>query len=285
MPTRRKKIVPKAPRFIPPDAVTREYYRNLRKYADAYVRLMTAGLKHVVPALQEVAAYETPDPQPTSRSDSFRMDTNIEDRIKQLFESVQTELERSFPTEILQQWARSMISHVNARSKKSLIKHAGKADLEIAPLLNDKGMDPYFKNIIDENVGLIRSISYYRLTSFKNGIVYAITNDMPQDQLRKMIQGNYRVTKGKAAMLARDQVGKLNGRLNQYRQQQLGGTRYKWRGSNDSRERPDHVLLNGTTQRWDKPPITDSRTKARNHPGEDYQCRCHAEMIIEDLLD
>jgi SPP1 gp7 family putative phage head morphogenesis protein len=121
--------------------------------------------------------------------------------------------------------------------------------------------------------------------TFKNGLVALITADSPQDQIRKLIEDNFSFTRAKARMIARDQTGKINGRINQYRQESLGATRYIWKGSKDERERKDHRLLEGKIFSWDKPPIVDRRTGRRAHPGEDYQCRCHAEMYLPDILD
>lgn len=46
-----------------------------------------------------------------------------------------------------------------------------------------------------------------------------------------------------------------------------------------SRTRPDHLRLNGQRFRWDDPPVVDTRTGARGHPGHDPRCRCYAEPV------
>src|SRR5690606_6578233 len=83
---------------------------------------------------------------------------------------------------------------------------------------------------------------------------------------------------------AREQIGKLNPKIQQERQQALGAETYIWRTSKDSRVRESHRALDGTRHRWDNPPIVDERTGRRAHPGEDFQCRCRAEMDVDAVL-
>jgi SPP1 gp7 family putative phage head morphogenesis protein len=240
---------------------------------------MRAHLKSVVPDLKDEAADELP------RLDSARMDANIEKKVWDLIKAVNAELERAFPNPMLEKWVKAHSVYLSNMSKKNIKKVAATVGMEIEPMLHDRGLAPWLQNVVDENVGLIRSMTREKQETFKNGLVAMITADAPQDEIRKLIEKNFAFSRAKARMIARDQTGKINGRINQYRQQSLGATRYIWRGSKDERERDDHRRLEGKIFSWDKPPIVDRRTGRRANPGEDYQCRCHAEMVLEDLLD
>ncbi len=61
-------------------------------------------------------------------------------------------------------------------------------------------------------------------------------------------------------------------------------TRYVWRIDVHSPygTRQEHKALNGKTFRWDDPPVFDSRTGKRGHPGSDGRCRCYAEPILDE---
>lgn len=258
------------------DPAIREYYRNLKRYADRYIELVTRGLKTLVPDLKEEAADELPKP---------RMDANIDKKVMDILKWTDKELSKTFPDRILQTWAKGMISHVSRNSKKDMQKTLDKVGIDAESLMHNRGLTPYLQNCVDQNVGLIRSMTREKRDTFKNGLVAMITADAPQDQIRQMIQKHYGTTRAKARILARDQTGKLNGQINRFRQEQLGGKRYVWRGAMDSREREDHKRLQGKIFRWDDPPIVDRRTGRRGHPGEDYQCRCRAELFFPDILD
>jgi len=86
-------------------------------------------------------------------------------------------------------------------------------------------------------------------------------------------------TKNRAKLIARDQVSKLNGQLTGLRQKNIGIEKYPWRTSQDERVRPSHIANNGKVFSWDSPP------PATGHPGEDVQCRCHAEPIFDPVIE
>ncbi len=85
------------------------------------------------------------------------------------------------------------------------------------------------------------------------------------------------VTESRAALIARDQVGKLFGDINKQRQTNLGVTRYVWRTVRDNRVREEHEALDGDSIAWDSPP-------ADGHPGEAVNCRCYADPDFSELL-
>lgn len=79
---------------------------------------------------------------------------------------------------------------------------------------------------------------------------------------------------GRARVIARDQLGKLNARLTEQRQRALGVEAYTWRTTGDSRVRHQHRARNGRRFLWSKPPQD-------GHPGEPVLCRCVAEAIVD----
>jgi SPP1 gp7 family putative phage head morphogenesis protein len=96
----------------------------------------------------------------------------------------------------------------------------------------------------------------------------------------KNIQKDYGVSRRKAKFLARQETSLLMSELRKERYKDAGITKYKWSGTMDERERPDHKLLEDTLQTWDNPPIVDRKTGRRAHPGQDYGCRCVAIAIV-----
>ena len=85
------------------------------------------------------------------------------------------------------------------------------------------------------------------------------------------------VTESRAALIARDQVGKLYGAVNKQRQENLGVTRYVWRTARDNRVREEHEALEGESFSWNNPP-------SEGHPGEPVNCRCYADPDFSELL-
>lgn len=101
------------------------------------------------------------------------------------------------------------------------------------------------------------------------------------DRLADMIEGRFGVTKRKAAFLADQETGMLVSKYREIQYRAAGSRSYKWSTSHDERVRKDHRALNQQTFMWDSPPVTNLATGDRNHPGNDFRCRCVAMPIIE----
>lgn len=100
------------------------------------------------------------------------------------------------------------------------------------------------------------------------------------DKLAKIIQAKYGVTKRKAEFLAEQETSLLVSKYRESRYKAVGSRRYVWSTSQDGRVRHDHKDLNGKMFSWENPPISNKATGARNHPGEDFGCRCVARPIL-----
>lgn len=151
------------------------------------------------------------------------------------------------------------------------------------------------ENFRKYNVGLIKSLAGKQLEEIRDILQTAEAEALRVETLRGILEDRFDVTKSKADLLARDQVLKLNGQLTQDRQTRAGVTKYIWTTSRDERVRgkPDglyppekskgnHYQLDGTVQSWLSPPVV-SEDGRREHPGGDYQCRCTAFPILEEL--
>lgn len=129
-----------------------------------------------------------------------------------------------------------------------------------------------------QNIALIKSIPTQALGSLQGKIVDAVRTGKTLKDTRAMIKQQYGVTDRRAELIARDQIGKLNGQLTRLRQESIGVTHYLWRGILDSRERPEHVAREGREFAWDKPPDD-------GHPGEPIRCRCSAEPVLPSFAE
>lgn len=104
-----------------------------------------------------------------------------------------------------------------------------------------------------------------------------------QDQVIEMLKENYGQSQSKAKFLARQETSLMLSKFRQTRYEQSGVEEYVWQcvvGSPKHPVRPQHKKLDGTRQRWDNPPITNEKGE-RNHPGEDFNCRCVARPIVK----
>lgn len=129
------------------------------------------------------------------------------------------------------------------------------------------------------NLDLITSMARDKVERVK-----AILEDAPNarvETIRDRIMEEGNVTRRQAALIARDQVLSLNAQVTEKRHAAAGVEKYTWRTSGDGDVRPAHRALNGKVFAYADPPVVDARKGRRENPGQDYQCRCTAEPVID----
>lgn len=102
------------------------------------------------------------------------------------------------------------------------------------------------------------------------------------EDMVKIIQDSYGVSRNKAKFLARQETSLMITKFQQTRYQSAGVNEYKWRtvaGSPKHPVRTMHKALDGKIFTWDNPPIVDEKGNRKN-PGQDYNCRCTAVPIV-----
>ncbi len=147
--------------------------------------------------------------------------------------------------------------------------------IDISPIISSGQVGAEIEVATRANVALIKSIPQ----QYFDKIEQSIWTNTGQGMNYKAIAADLRridgVTESRAKFIARDQVGKINGAINQARQESAGINKYTWRTSQDERVRESHAEKEGEVFDWDNPP------EDTGHPGEDYQCRCTAEPYFD----
>ena len=150
--------------------------------------------------------------------------------------------------------------------------------LRIAKTLGLRAVDPGTElaaardNWIAENSALIKSIPREVADRVQTKVQTMLKAGSRWETIASHLEQEEGIATRRAATIARDQVSKYNGALNQAHQQAAGIEHYEWRGAMDARERPEHVALQGLVFAWDSPPPI-------GHPGEPIMCRCVAVPI------
>lgn len=204
----------------------------------------------------------------------------LADDIVRVFRGFSVFLATAHPEEQIRSEVSQVAEAVNenqARDFRSQVKAALGLAL-IAPM--PRGV---INNFIASNIELVKSQQGAALERLRNTIMREVPAGTRVEEIRKMLQTDLKVSKSKAALLARDQTLKLYGKVAEERQVAAGLEEYDWDTSQDECVRPGHRVLHGTRQRWDDPPVVDPRTGRQAHPGGDYQCRCVAIPVFPEL--
>lgn len=169
---------------------------------------------------------------------------------------------------------RMVYSRVNKHSREQLSRSLG---IDVALIKPDIGIANRF---LSDNVQLIKNMSVESIETTGRIIQRDWARGVRVEDISETLQKRIEVGKSRARLIARDQVLKLNGAMNQDRQVSLGVQEYKWLHMNDERVRDEHRELGGNTYKWSSPPIV-GRDGERGHPGEYFQCRCQALPVIK----
>ena len=137
----------------------------------------------------------------------------------------------------------------------------------------------------EDNYTLITSNAKNYVSKINTLTEQAIVNGKAPGQLKKEI---FAATESLSAkhcrLLARDQMGKLNGQITQAQMEEIGLDMYVWSTAFDDRVRDSHAVMEGILCRWDdasvcsydggKTWVTRPSNAVQLHPGQDIQCRC-----------
>lgn len=170
-----------------------------------------------------------------------------------------------------------------------------KTVLGVDPISAEPWLETEVNAFVKENSSLITTLTNEQTDKIEQLVFREGRRRSSVSDIKSKIQEQFKTTEARAALIARDQVSKFNGKLTEIRQKNAGITKYTWQTSQDGRVRTlsnsggysDHGRLNGQEFSWDDPPITvfkGKRAGERNHPGEDIQCRCVALPVLDDLI-
>lgn len=182
---------------------------------------------------------------------------------------------------------RDVSKHVTDGLNRSYMAAIGVAPFRAAPAGARRdaptSVDQVIANRLQANTYLIGSISGTVLDQARGVIEDGFRSGLRVEDLAKALAERFDVAESRAILIARDQTGKMNAQITEARNREIGVTKYTWQTSGDGRVRDAHSELNGTVHAYDDPPVTNDAGEA-NNPGEDYQCRCNAQPVLEDVL-
>lgn len=206
-----------------------------------------------------------------------RADEGESARARQLLQRARARLEASLGDHTLEpttrRYAHRTLAHHQGQLQRQMRAKLG-VDLQTA----DPGAAALVEAFVSENVALIRSLGTRTLDEVASLVTRAFGDGARAESVVEEIQARYGIAERHARLIARDQVGKLNGRIAAARHQELGFGSFKWRSMKDQRVRPRHVHLDGQVFRYPE------GAPGEGIPGHPIQCRCFQEPVVDDIL-
>jgi len=209
------------------------------------------------------------------RNDSYKKDSEMDDIIKGLEELKESAITWAFSDatakKLADKFSRRVKNHTNNQVKEQIRSVIG-----MDPLKRNQKLEDAVKAAVSENVSLIKSIPEEYHKQLDTIVLQGVRSGESIDDIKDNIQNVYKKTDNKAKFIARDQAGSMLGDFTKLRHQELGLKEFIWRDSDDIRVRDKHKALDGKKFTWEE---------GANglFPGKDYNCRCTAEIVAEEL--
>lgn len=252
------------PRQLPPRAIERAFASELIRI----VRLVQASLDPLISELPILVDRVTQE---------RRFDAGEGRRVQEIMRAIRESLQTQLSETELIRIAAAFADRASAFNKKQLERQI-KAALGIDILTIDAKIPALLDAFVSENVPLIRDLPAKLLGDVERTVTRAFTTGKNTSDLMDEIQNLLKISRNRARVIARDQIGKLNGQLNRTRQQEIGVSRFIWRTARDERVRDEHEELEGKEFSYDDPP-------SEGFPGEPIQCRCYPEPVFDTIRE
>lgn len=148
--------------------------------------------------------------------------------------------------------------------------------IDIAAVVTQEDLADYLQTAAARNASLIKNLATDVVTRVERASYDAILQGKTVKELRSELTKQFGIADGRAKVIARTEIAKLNSDMNRRRHEQAGITLYRWRTSSDERVRERHKRLEGKEYKYGEPTGAEQGLP----PGQPIQCRCIAQAIV-----
>lgn len=142
-------------------------------------------------------------------------------------------------------------------------------------------VEPKLGNFVSENVALIKSLGDQPLTQIEQLVTRAFGEGTRHETLGREILAVFDVSEKRARLIARDQIGKLNGQVTRDRHEQLGLKQWRWLSARDKAVRDQHAMYDRQSH---AEPFDYVKNNPGVKPGQEVACRCQELPVFDDVL-
>lgn len=256
---RRRRI----PRQRPPKNTERAYTKALLGITDK-VEVALQPLLDALPGLVASAAADRP-----------RFDAGEGRRVSALLEQAGTALATTLNTTSLERLAAQFAAQTATHQRLQMSRQV-RAGLGADVFIGDTGLAAAAEAFTAENVALIKSMPPKTFAEIEGIVTRGVQSGRLHKDIASDIEARFMTGRNRARLIARDQVGKYYGKVNEVRQRTMGITHFIWRTAGDERVRDEHAPRNGVTYSWANAP--------EGGPGQPINCRCYPEPVLDPLL-
>jgi SPP1 gp7 family putative phage head morphogenesis protein len=260
----------KPPRQLYPHGLEREYERALLRLTMPFFEAVKAKVKSDLPAIVETRDLSL-------KADAAgRLDAGYAGLISLAVDGIRVNVATRITKDVITDTAEAFGQRLSDFNRTQVDRQFTTV-LGIPVLRQERWLEDKLSAFVTGNVSLIKDISDKGIADIQSLLMARVEAGDSNRTIAKAIQKRLEITQRRALFIARDQVAKLNGKLTELRQKETGVEKYIWRAVKDGATRASHLINDGKAFSWDNPPST-------GHPGEDFQCRCTAEPVLDEFI-
>lgn len=246
-----------------PLAVERAYQVELSKYFRKFNKIIKEIILAQVPQIKSQAQREL----------GLKFDA-YDDELDRVFEQARLKVTQDLPDDDLERIIRRKGLEVNQANKEAFNAQY-QSVVGVDYFATEPWLNPKTNAFVKSNVRLITKLKEESFGRVAEAVNRGVSRGNTLKSITEEVQKAANVTKGRAKLIARDQVSSLNAEITKIRQKDAGLNKYVWSTSLDERVRDEHANNEGRVFSWDDPP-------PEGHPGEDINCRCVALPFFEE---
>lgn len=145
----------------------------------------------------------------------------------------------------------------------------------------DAKIDKIVNQCIKDNVSLIKTLPETVKERLASNIAdHYQKGNLVTSHIQEIVKESSKLAAYRVQLIAQHQSKLLNKDICEQVLKSVGVEYYEWRHSGISKEpRIIHLELNGSTQSWNDPPISNPQG-GRHHPAEEIGCNCYAVPML-----
>lgn len=186
---------------------------------------------------------------------------------------------------LIRPWARvtaaRMLADVGRRDEKAWAEQAATMSRALRKEIATAPTGEVFHQLMEEQVTLITSLPTEAAERVHKLVEQGLADGTRASEYAKEIYNTGEVTRSRATLIARTEVGRAATSLVQARATHVASEGYIWQTAHDQDVRPSHKKMQSKFVRWDDPPTLDNLT---GHAGALPNCRCWPEPVIPDVF-
>lgn len=252
----------------------RDYFRDLKRFTDLIATLTRTNVLSFLETLDRTDS----DVSPLEDTDLLTNDAiTVKERnrlrkLQQAIDRAELQFNQAIDTDTI----RKAASKASRRTDKLNAKQVDKQIKRVQGVqrIETPSTAKQRASFVRGNVKLIKTIPTKHFGKIREIVDTGFQKGTSSSVLKKRILEVADVTKRRAALIARDQIGSLNATMAKERQTRNGIEKFVWRTVGDERVREEHEALEGQTFKW------TTGAPSEGFPGDPINCRCFAEPVL-----